>query len=116
MGTDNLVSQVLRGDLFDMLDKDNIMADALRDLLRDEVKGRMREELNANPELRSELKDAVRMYYEAKIREAYATLKFAKASAKLGLELMPPNLREELGKEVAGLVEREVSQILGKSL
>ncbi len=116
MPGENLVSQVLRGDLFDLLEKDDIMAGALRDLLRDEVKTRMQEELDAHPELRAELKDAVRLFYEAKIREAYATLKFAKASAKLGLQLMPPTLRDELGKEVADLVEREVSQILDRSL
>ncbi|MHB8604238.1 MAG: hypothetical protein ACYDCK_03195 [Thermoplasmatota archaeon] len=110
----SFVSQLIKG--ADLLGNDSLVLDALRDLLKDEIKGRMREELLRHPELHQEMKDAVRLYFEAKVHEYYATLKFAKASAKLGVNLMPEDLRAQLGREVASFVEREVSQLLEKSL
>ncbi|MHB8586627.1 MAG: type I restriction enzyme endonuclease domain-containing protein [Thermoplasmatota archaeon] len=113
---ENLIGQVMRGDLLDVLEQENVILDALRDLVRDEIKRRMREELDKSPQLREELKDAVREYYEAKVHEAYATLKFAKASAKLGVNLMPDNLRDELGRELQTVLEKDVAGILEKAL
>jgi hypothetical protein len=113
---ENLIGQVLRGDLLDVLEKENVLLDALRDLVRDEVKKRMREELDKNPSVREELKEAVRAYYEAKVHESYAALKFAKASAKLGVSIMPDNLRDELGREIQAILEKDVAGILEKAL
>lgn len=115
MSGDNLVQQFLRGDLTDVLQGD-VVKEAFRDLLRDEVKRKMREELEAHPEVKAELKDAIRLYYEAKVHEAYATLKFVKASAKLGLNMLPPNLQEELGRELQTVLEKDVAGILEKAL
>lgn len=112
----NLVSQVLRGGFTDLLGNEELLVEALRDLLKEELKGKMRAAIDQNPEVRAEMSDAVRMYFEAKVREAYATVKFVKASAKLGVEMMPHEMRQELGKEVADLLEREVAALLEKSM
>lgn len=110
------VSQILKGGVSDLLSSEELVMDALRDLLKDEVKRRMREALDANPELRDELKDAVRLYFEAKVHEYYASLKFTKASAKLGVTMLPENLRDELGRDVGKFLERELTALLEKSL
>ena len=112
----NLVSQVLRGGFTDMLGSDQLVTEALRDLLKDEVKRKMRESLDANPELQEELRDAIRLYFESKVNEAYATLKFVKASAKLGVSMMPEELRNQLGKEIGSLLEKEVAALLEKAV
>lgn len=112
----NLVSQVLKGGFTDLLGNEELVVDALRDLLKDEIKRKMREELERNPELREELKDAVRLYFEAKVHEAYATLKFVKASAKLGVQMMPDQMRDQLGKEIGSLLEKEVAALLSKAV
>ena len=114
--SNNLVSQVLKGGFTDLLGDQELIVDALRDLLKDELKSKMREALDKSPELRDELRDAVRMYFEAKVREAYATVKFVKASAKLGVEMMPDAMREELGREVSALLEREIAALIEKSV
>lgn len=116
MPQENVVAQVLKGGLMDLVGGEDLMTEALRDLLRDEVKRRMREELDRSPDIREEMKEAVRMYFEAKVHETYASLKFAKASAKLGVNLMPRELREELGRELASVIEKEVGALLEKSL
>ena len=112
---DPLVSQVLKGDFLNLVG-DEVMVDALRDIVREEVKRRMRQELEANPELMEELREAIRMYFEAKVNQAYASLKVAKASAKLGIHLLPTELRDELAKDVARMVEKEFTALMSKAL
>ena len=112
----NLVSHVLKGGFTDLLGNEELVVEALRDLLKDEIKRKMREELDKNPELREELRAAVRLYFEAKVNEAYATLKFVKASAKLGVQMMPDQMRDQLGKEIGSLLEKEVAALLEKAM
>lgn len=115
-GGSNVVSQLLKGGFTDLLGNEDLVVEALRDLLKDEIKRKMREELEKNPELRDELRAAVRLYFEAKVNEAYATLKFVKASAKLGVQMMPDQMRDQLGKEIGSLLEKEVAALLEKAL
>lgn len=115
-GGGDLLSQVLKGNISDLMGSEALVVDVFRDLLKDEIKRKMREELAANPELQEELRDAIRLYFEAKVRETYATMKFMKASAKLGVQMMPDELRAELGKEIGSLLEKEVAALLEKAL
>ncbi len=116
MADEPLVSQMLKGGLSDLLGNEALVVEAFRDILREEVKRKMRDALERDPELMKELKDAVQLYFEAKVHEYYATLKFAKASAKLGVSLMPDDMRDALGKEVGKFLEREVSALLERSV
>ncbi len=100
----------------DVLGDEEFLIEALRDVLKDEVKRSMRQELEANPELKEELVESVREYFVARVRQNYATLKLAKASAKLGVDLMPDDLRDDLGNEFVGLIEKEVTSLLDKAL
>jgi hypothetical protein len=113
---DDALGKLLKGGMGGMLNAEDLVLDSMRDLVRDELKRRIREQLDANPELKQELRDAVRLLLEAKVQEAYAGLKIAKATAKLGIEVLPPDLRAELGKEVMATFEKEVSRLLEKAL
>ena len=115
MAEEGIVTQVLKGGT-DLLGGEELIVDAMRDLLRDEVKRKMREELDKDPALQEELREAVRLYFEARVNQAYATLKFVKASAKLGVSMMPADLRADLGKEIGSLLEKEVAQLLEKAV
>ena len=112
----NLVTQVLKGGFTDLLGNEELVVEAMRDLLREEIKRKMREALDADPALKEELKDAVRLYFEARVHQAYASLKFMKASAKLGVTMLPTQLRDELGKEIGSLLEKEVAALLEKAV
>ena len=100
----------------EMLRAEDILVDALRDMVRDEVKKYVRSKIDANPELKKELKKAVEELMEAKIREGYALVKLAKAGAKLGLELLPPRMREEFARDLVGAIQKELGGLLDKGL
>ena len=111
MAEDNIVEKLLK-DTMGAVHTEDLLVEALRDLVKDEVKAYIRARLDANPELKGEIREAVRDLMEAKLREAYAFVKLAKAGAKLGLELVPPTMRAEVTKELARIIEKEVGAIL----
>lgn len=99
-----------------MLRAEDVVVDALRDMVRDEVKKYIRSKIDANPELKRELKAAIEELMEAKIREGYAMVKLAKAGTKLGLELLPPRMREEFAKDLVSVIQKELGGLMDKSL
>lgn len=98
-----------------MLSSETLLIEAVQDLVKDEVKKAMREKLDANPELKKELKQAVQELLQAKVHEAYAVLKIGKVGAKIGIEMVPPELRKEIGRELVTMFEKEVSKMLEQS-
>ena len=111
---EDIVSAVLKSTK-SMLQSETFIVEAVQDLVRDEVKRHIREKLDADPELRAELKKAVESLIEAKVREAYALLRIGKCGAKLGIALVPENMRREIGHELASIFEKEVSRMLEQS-
>lgn len=91
---------------------ENIMMESFRDLLKDEIKNRMKETLEKNPDIKKEIGEAVETLIEARLKEAYALIKLAKASSKLGLEASPPKIREEMIRSFTSLFEKELMEIM----
>jgi hypothetical protein len=110
-GEDDIISSVLKGTRT-MLSSETLLVEAVQDLVKDEVKRQIKEKLDSSPELKKELKQAVQDLMEAKIHEAYAVLKIGKVGAKIGIELVPPKLRREIGQEIVSLFEKEVNRLL----
>ena len=98
--------------LNEMIGGEDILIEVARELIKDEIKKRVREVLKENPELEKELKDAVGMYFEAKVKENYAGLKMAKSGAKLTLEMLPDHMKKDLSKDI----EKEVLSLLERSI
>jgi len=111
MAEANIAEKLLR-DTMGAMHTEDLLVEALRDLVKDEVKAYVRARLDANPDLKGEIKAAVKDLMEAKIREAYAFVKLAKAGAKLGLELVPPEMRTEVTRELARIIEKEVASLM----
>jgi hypothetical protein len=108
---DDIISSVLKGTKT-MLSSETLLLEAIQDLVKDEVKRAIREKLEANPELKKELKASVQDLMEAKVQEAYAVLKIGKVGAKIGIEMVPPKLRKEIGQELVTMFEKEVNRML----
>ncbi|MEE9237343.1 MAG: hypothetical protein V3U52_06105 [Thermoplasmata archaeon] len=113
MSEEDAVGSLLKGAL-GIIHTENILIEAVRDLVREEVKRYVRQKLEARPALREELKKGVAALVEAKVREASALILLAKSAAKLGVELVPPQLREEVAKELVDALEKEIATVLDR--
>jgi hypothetical protein len=94
---------------------EDIVIEAVRDLIKDEIKRYIRGKLESNPELKEEVKNAVSDFIEAKVKEGYALVKMAKCGAKLGMELVPEKLKDELAKELVSIFEKEIGAVIDKT-
>ena len=110
-GDDDVISSLLKGTK-SMLSSETLLIEAIQDLVKDEVKRHIRQKLESSPELKEELKKAVEELLEAKVHEAYAILKIGKVGAKLGIEMVPPKLRKEIGQELVTMFEKEFNRML----
>ena len=107
-----ILKPLLKEGLADIFGGEDILIEAARDLIREEIKEHIREKLETSPELKKEFKDAIGMYFEAKLKEAFANIKLMKAGAKLGLELIPESMKASMSKEL----EQEINKLLEKML
>jgi hypothetical protein len=112
MAQDDALNQLLKNKIPDIIGGEELILEAGREMIKDELKVYIRKRLEENPELKKEIKDAIGMYFEAKVKEIYANIKLAKASAKLGIEIMPDTLKKDFSKEL----EKELGSIIDKML
>ena len=108
----DILKPLLKDGLVDVFGGEDLLIEAARDLVREELKEHIREKIDANPELKKEFKDAIGMYFEAKLMEAFAYIKLVKAGAKLGIEMIPEEMKKRMSKEL----EQEISKLLEKAL
>ncbi len=94
---------------------EDLLIEAIKDLVREEMKDHIRETLDGNPYLKAELKEAVRELMEAKAKEAVALIKVAKATAKVGVEMLPPNIREDLTRDLVQVFEKQITSLLERT-
>jgi hypothetical protein len=107
-----LIKSLLEG----ALGAEDIVVEALRDMVKDEVKAHIRTALDKDPDLRDEIKKAIYMYLEARARQLYAAMKIAKGATKLGLSIIPPDLKKEMSKEILSTLEKELGDIMDRAL
>lgn len=113
---DDVLGSVLKGEVSELIGAEDLMVEALRDIIRDEIKHHIRQKLEERPELRAEMRDAIGTYFEARVQEATAGLRIARVGARVGVELLPDHLKKEISEELQGIVEEEVGRILAKSV
>jgi adenosyl cobinamide kinase/adenosyl cobinamide phosphate guanylyltransferase len=93
---------------------EDLVVEAARDLVKDEIKRYIRKKLEEDPKLKEEIRTAVSELMDAKIREAYAMVKLGKCGVDLGIALVPPDMKQRMDRDIAGLLERELGQVVSK--
>ena len=106
--TRSIITPLLKQSLGEMLNAEALLYDVFRDMLKEEIKKYVMKRLDEDPKLKEEIKQAISMYFEAKLREMYAGILLAKSSAKLGFELVPENLKKEMWTEI----ESEMAKVI----
>lgn len=93
---------------------EDLVVDALKEMLKDEIKRYIQYRLDENPKLKAEARAILGELIQAKIKEAYALMKLGKVAAELGVAIVPKELKEQMEKDLASLIERELSQVMEK--
>ncbi len=103
---------LVRSTLSEVLQAEGLVTEAMRDLVRDEIKAYMRAKLEEDPTLKQEIKDALEMYLESRAKEMLATVRLAKAGTKMSFAMLPEDLKEEIKEEVLKMFESEIASFL----
>ena len=116
MAIERLLTGSIKDQIKDLMSTEDLVIEAFRDLVKDEIKTYIREKVETDAELKEELKDAISYYFNAKARSLYAELKASRAAARLGLRILPDELQGEVGEALVGLFEKELGNLLEKAL
>lgn len=98
----------------ELMHPEEIVAEATRDIIKEEVRHLLERKLKENPELARELKDAVHDLLEARAREYAALIRVTAASARLGFAAAPDSVKGVLAKDVASILARELGTLVDK--
>jgi hypothetical protein len=100
----------------DLLRPEELVREATRDIVKDEIRRHLEKTLKEDPQLEQDLRDAVRDLLAARATEYAALLRVGAATARLGLHALPPDVRRALTKDLVDLLSKELGQIVERSL
>lgn len=100
----------------DLLRPEEIVREATRDIVKEEIRRHLEKTLKEDPQLAKDLKESVRALLEARALEYAALIRVGTCTARLGIAALPPNIRSSLTKDVVDLISKELGQIVEKSL
>ncbi len=100
----------------DLLRPEELVREATRDIVKDEIRRHLEKTLKEDPKLQQDLRDAVRALLEARANEYAALFRVGTATARLGLSALPLEVRQALMKDVVELLSKELGHIVERSL
>ncbi len=100
----------------DLLRPEELVREATRDLVKEEIRRHLEKTLKEDPKLQQDLRDAVRELLAARAMEYAALLKVGTTTARLGLSALPPDVRRALTQNLVDLVSKELGHIAERSL
>jgi len=100
----------------DLLRPEELVREATRDIVKDEIRRHLEKTLHDDPKLAADLKEAVRDLLAARATEYAALVRVGTAAARLGLSALPPEVRRALTKDIVDMISKELGQIVERSL
>jgi len=100
----------------DLLRPEELVREATRDIVKDEIRHHLEKTLREDPALAQDLKDAVRDLLAARASEYAALVRVGATAARLGLSALPPDVRQAMTKNLVDLISKELGQIVERSL
>lgn len=98
----------------ELMHPEEILAEATRDLVKEEIRHHLERKLKENPELAKELKAAVHDLLEARAMEYAALIRVTATTARLGFAAAPDSVKGVLARDVASLLSRELNSLVDK--
>ena len=106
-----LISSVLQ-DPLGAIRVEDLVAEAARDMVKDEIKRMIQAKMDQDPRLRQRMQEAVADLMDAKVRETYALVKMGKAGLDLAVALVPDEMKKKIDRDIAALLEKELSSMV----
>jgi len=100
----------------DLLRPEELVREATRDIVKDEIRKHLEKTLREDPKLAQDLKDAVKELLAARANEYAALVRVGTTAARLGMSALPPEVRRTLTKDIVDLISKELGQIVERSL
>ncbi len=116
MAIERLIGGRLSQQLQEIISAEELVLDAFRDLIKDELKRRVHTAIENDETLREEVDEAMNYYFQAKARSMFAEIKASRAAARLGMAILPEETKTEASEALVGLFERELTNLLERAL
>jgi len=100
----------------DLLRPEELVREATRDIVKDEIRRHLEKTMRDDPELAQNLREAVKDLLAARASEYAALVRLATTGARLGLSALPPEMRQAMTKDIVDLISKELGQIVERSL
>ena len=98
------------------LPSEEIFFEAIRELMKDVIKEFLKKRINSDPELKDMIVDSLKEFIEAKMKEYDSMAKMAKITARIGISAAPEVLKEEALSDVMSTFQKEIEEIIRKTL
>ncbi len=100
----------------ELLPSEELFIEAMRDLIKDEIKEYLREQMKKNPEVKEEIHRGMMMYIEAKVKESEAETVLIKALSELGVLSLPPEMREKIMSTMYQTFKKEIDELIERTI
>ncbi len=99
-----------------IMPSEDMVFEVLRDFMKDEMKDYIKNKMKDNPKIEKDMRDAMMMYVNAKIKELEATTLLTKAIGELGIILLPPDIKKEFISSIYKTFQKEIEELVEKTL
>ncbi len=100
----------------DILPSEDLFLEVIKEIMKDEIKDYIRQKMEDNPKIKEELREGIFKYVNAKVMEAEATTVILKALGELGILTLPPEIKKDLLSSFYKTFQKEIDEILEKTL
>ncbi len=98
------------------LPSEEIYFEAIREILKDIIKEYIKKKINSDDHLKHEIVEVLKEFTEAKVKEYDSMAKMTRISAKLGYSLAPESLKDEAISNFLSVFQKEIEDIIRKTL
>lgn len=99
-----------------VLPSEDLMLEAIRDLMKDEIKEYIKEKMEENPEIKENMRKSMLLYIEAKMKEVEAMTLMTKSMGELGVISLPPEMKKEFLESMYRMFQKEIDELIDKTI
>ncbi len=100
----------------ELLPSEELFMEAVREMMKDQIKNYLKQKMNENPKIRDAIREAMLDYVAAKVKESEAIAKLVKAYAQLGIMTLPSDMKSEIISTLYSTFKDEIDEVIEKTI